>query len=77
VNNDRVNDAIAAREGIRLLAALIHVQHNGKLPMLDCLQLAEGVQTEALIVDSEQVRKWEEQQQQIDAQAVPVSNKVM
>jgi hypothetical protein len=45
--------------------------------MLDCLQLAEGVQTEALIVDSEQVRKWEEQQQQIDAQAVPVSNKVM
>ena len=41
------------REQIQFLAAMLRLQHNGKLPMLDCVGLAEGALYEAAIVDSE------------------------
>jgi hypothetical protein len=70
-----------SRKHIRLLAAFMHVLKNGRLPMQDCLQLAEGIDTEAQIVDGKQVRKWIEDQRALELQGqpkpAPVNGKVM
>jgi|GEM_PF-5275181 len=80
MNNDKYTEleitTIESRKHTRLLAAIIHTQHNGKLPMQDCLQAAEGMLTEALIVDSAEVRRLVDEQRQRDKQAAPVSGKV-
>ena len=53
---------MSEREQIQFLAAMLRLQHNGKLPMLDCIGLAEGALYEAAIVDSESQRKLFEEQ---------------
>ena len=44
------------RAHIHQLAATVYVQHNGKLPMRDCLGIAEGALFDAEHVD-EQVQR--------------------
>jgi hypothetical protein len=80
VNNDKYTEleinTIESRKHTRLLAAIIHTQHNGKLPMQDCLQAAEGMLTEALIVDGAEVRRLVDEQRSIDKQAASVTDKL-
>ena len=67
-----------SRKNIRLLAGLIHVLKNGRLPVQACLQIAEGIDSEVGIADGLYVRKLIDQQREMDKQqAAPVSGKVM
>lgn len=82
MNNNKYTELEIAttesRKDIRLLAAIIHAQRDCKLPMQDCLQAAEGMLTEVLIVDGEEVRRLVEEQRQMDKQqGAPVTGKIM
>ena len=50
------------RSHIRTLAAAIFVQHNGKLPMRDCLGIAEAALFEAEHVDAQVQRELDTQE---------------
>ena len=67
-----------SRKNIRLLAAFIRVLKDFKLPMADCLQAAEGVDSEAQCADSEYVRKLVDDLLNDEAaKKPPVTDKVM
>jgi len=53
---------VSDRSHIRTLAAAIFVQHNGKLPMRDCLGIAEAALFEAEHVDAQVQRELDTQE---------------
>jgi len=54
--------AVADRAHIHQLAATVYVQHDGKLPMRDCLGIAEAALFEAEHVDAQVQRELDTQE---------------
>ena len=64
------------RSHIRTLAAAIFVQHNGKLKMQDCLNVAEIAFMEADHVDAEKQQQLDEEEKAAARVAKPLTDQV-
>jgi len=66
---------VADRAHIHQLAATVYVQHNGKLPMRDCLGIAEAAFFEAEHVDA-QVQRALDAEEKAAAPIKPQTDKI-
>jgi hypothetical protein len=66
---------VSDRSHIHQLSAAIFVQHNGKLPMRDCLGVAEAALFEAEYVDA-QVQRELDAEEKAEQPIKPLTNQV-